>query len=86
MLFGIEFNQKHVVSTLYKLLGMFAAYKMQTFFLRDNAPAHTVSFLNLNINHNDCKFWEQTRGLKYSRPNIAEFYRWYQLHKKSKFI
>ena len=32
MLFGIEFNQKHVVSTLYKLLSMFAAYKMQTFF------------------------------------------------------
>jgi hypothetical protein len=44
MLFGIEFNQKHVVSTLYKLLSMFAAYKMQTFFLRDNAPAHNVSF------------------------------------------
>ena len=42
MLFGIEFNQKHVVSTLYKLLSMFAAYKMQTFFLRDNAPVHTV--------------------------------------------
>ena len=54
MLFGIEFNQKHVVSTLYKLLSMFAAYKMQTFFLRDNAPVHTVIV-------SEFKFWNKQK-------------------------